>query len=346
MRGSRLLLLLPGLTLGLGCPFVSPRPYTDEDLDGDGWYSGEDCDDQDPLTYPEASELCDGRDNDCDGEVPADEVDADRDGSRLCDGDCDDADPWTHPDAPEQCDDVDNDCDGTVDEGVHDDLDGDGFTACEGDCHGGDPSVYPDAPEGCDGVDNDCDGTSDEDFRGENIGTQVCYLDPEDPFCSDSHVEIESSLAIIDMSEWEGVTFALTVRDPDDVVFNIGDSPTNNGWAGDAATNSHDAEVLLHDTVLSIYSQDGYDWNEDILDAVPGQGESRVEVSIAPGFLRIVGDRYCLEYDEGVFPLSGHDDELGGLDDQLLHLGMNIVVSGQGDRAGSGLTGVDLYAWY
>jgi Cys-rich repeat protein len=39
------------------------------DFDGDGFCAGEDCDDRDASVNPAASELCDGRDNDCDGLV-------------------------------------------------------------------------------------------------------------------------------------------------------------------------------------------------------------------------------------------------------------------------------------
>ena len=57
--------------------------YTDQrgpglalaDLDGDGWAACEECDDGDASIYPDADEVCDGEDNDCDGSLPADEVD-------------------------------------------------------------------------------------------------------------------------------------------------------------------------------------------------------------------------------------------------------------------------------
>jgi len=46
-----------------------------EDLDGDGFFSGVDCDDGDDEVYPGASEQCDdGADNDCDGCVDCEDA--------------------------------------------------------------------------------------------------------------------------------------------------------------------------------------------------------------------------------------------------------------------------------
>ena len=135
------------------------------DADADGWTScgpdglggtaDDDCDDSDPGLNPGQLELCDGFDNDCDGEV--DEVaDADGDGFNNCAGDCDDDDATVFPGAPEVCDGKDTDCDDLLpaDEA---DADADGMMACAGDCDDAQASVYQGAPELCDGLDNDCD---------------------------------------------------------------------------------------------------------------------------------------------------------------------------------------------
>ena len=111
----------------------------ERDVDGDGYPAEQDCDDDDPAVNPDADEVCDGIDNDCDGSVDQGAIDmgtwyADGDGdgygdvsttSEACDPssglvadatDCDDADPSVNPGAIELCDGVDNDCSGSVDE--------------------------------------------------------------------------------------------------------------------------------------------------------------------------------------------------------------------------------------
>ena len=185
----------------LGCNPESEEAFADDD--GDGFTTQYDCDDADAAVFPTAAEVCDGIDNNCDGNVDeASAIDAvtvyadgDFDGygneassSTACDpppgfidvaGDCDDADASSYPGASEVCDGADNDCNGAVDDEPVDaavwyaDGDGDGYGAGEGtagcspgsgyvsteeaDCDDGDAAIAPGADETCqDGKVNTC----------------------------------------------------------------------------------------------------------------------------------------------------------------------------------------------
>jgi len=150
--------LLASLVL-VGCS-EAPPPCTPDiaawmDEDGDGWGGeavgkvcklgekmvevAQDCDDANAQLNPDAVEVCDGIDNDCDGKIDDDAnlrqfwYDHDGDGygglyrSELScqkpgeewvtnDLDCDDDDAAVNPDGQEVCGRVDEDCDGYVDE--------------------------------------------------------------------------------------------------------------------------------------------------------------------------------------------------------------------------------------
>ncbi len=133
------------------------------DVDGDGIAACNDCNDGDADIFFGADEVCDGKDNDCDGEIDDNPVDGvtfyiDHDGDGFGDPspeyaqnaceedgpsgfvldntDCNDLAATAYPGADEVCDGLDNDCNDLVDvedDGILDagyyypDFDGDGF---------------------------------------------------------------------------------------------------------------------------------------------------------------------------------------------------------------------------
>jgi hypothetical protein len=142
---------------------------------------GTDCDDDDAGVHPGVEDLCDGRDDDCDGQDGAPQswyADTDEDGfgdalaqALECAapdgfvavaGDCDDDDSAVNPDAVESCDNtIDDDCDGVIADEIDHDGDGGYSDACPGgtDCDESDATIHIGAVETCgDGIDSDCSG--------------------------------------------------------------------------------------------------------------------------------------------------------------------------------------------
>ena len=161
------------------------------DEDGDGYKPSEgDCDDNNADVNPGVVEICDGIDNNCDGQTDENVTsvfyaDTDADGfgdpnvpQSACEApegyvatntDCDDANANAYPGNPEVCDGVDNDCDTVIDNGV-----GSMFYA------DGDQDTYGDAsasvmaceqPEGMVADATDCDDTNNNVFPG---NPEVC----------------------------------------------------------------------------------------------------------------------------------------------------------------------------
>ena len=157
----------------------------DQDDDGDGHPDGVDCEPWDSDSNPGADEVCDGKDNDCNGtvddgmeapegiECPTQGVcqDLPDDAATIClhgSWTCDLSQVDGYQAAETTCDAKDNDCDGQTDEGLsfQNCFIQNEYGACTGwtecndgvlQCVGEPPSV-----ELCDGKDNDCNGLTDD----------------------------------------------------------------------------------------------------------------------------------------------------------------------------------------
>ena len=189
--------------------------YLDDDLDGwgtdkttvqdcsapDRYVSvGGDCDDGEPTINPEAPEVCDGVDNDCnEGADESSAIDAtlwyydgDNDGYGVpgttmtacqepshyapTDDDCDDTLFASHPGATEICDDEDNDCDLATDEDTtvvdwYRDFDGDTY---------GDPADKVSDCEPVKGYVLNKDDCNDANSAISPDGSEVCNTEDDD----------------------------------------------------------------------------------------------------------------------------------------------------------------------
>lgn len=215
-----------GYNASYGVASITYVPDSAADSDADGHPSTTDCDDTNPDINPDAEEVCDGQDNDCDTEIDEDGgqtyyQDADGDGFgnseqsiESCEepaggqgftiegieyvsnaGDCNDDNNSVNPDAEEVCgNETDENCDGVVEE-------------CE-------ISPSP-TPEG-DDDDSTQEGDDDDDTTGEG-GTPApageCTLDGETawgPTCGDYQFSTETgTYTIHGDGETQGVELSL-----------------------------------------------------------------------------------------------------------------------------------------
>ena len=146
---------LIGMEIGVEAFDFAERIFY-KDVDEDGFLDYVDCDDNDPYINPDATDICDELDNNCDGIIdeghPVNKYYFDFDADGFGDAemeyltcfatapigyvdnalDCDDSSAAVNPEVPEICDGLDNDCNGFSDDNLPTytyfrDYDGDGF---------------------------------------------------------------------------------------------------------------------------------------------------------------------------------------------------------------------------
>ena len=262
---------IPGRKIGIKIgneAFAKSKSLFYRDEDNDGYFSFEDCNDNDPAIFPGANELCDGIDNNCDGQV--DEglqittyyADLDNDGYGdaahsldTClsvppagysdnDTDCDDNNDAIHPGVIEICDGIDNNCNGSTDEGLtiytyFRDADGDGY---------GNASVTKDTcttnlPMGYVDNNGDCDDTNAAIHPG---AVEIC--DGIDNNCSGSTDEGLTIYTYFRDADGDGYGNASVTKDTCTINLPLG-YVDNNGDCDDTNAAVHPGAVEICDGI-------------------------------------------------------------------------------------------------
>ncbi|MDX1912856.1 MAG: MopE-related protein [Saprospiraceae bacterium] len=216
---------IPGRRVGAQCgidAFYKAKSYFySNDVDSDGYNNTVDCDDHNPAIHPNAADVCDGIDNDCDGLIDEGltvntfypDVDGDGFGDAnapldTClptapvgyvtnNQDCFDFDAGIYPGAQEVCDGLDNNCNGLADDGLpihifYQDNDGDGY----GNPNSTLPSCSSDPIKGFVNNDQDCDDNNAAIYPG---AAEVCdELDNDCNGFADDGLEIFTYFADAD----------------------------------------------------------------------------------------------------------------------------------------------------
>ena len=234
------------------CADSWPEGYTD---------NPDDCDDLSSDTFPDAGEICDGEDNDCDGDTDEDPRDAptwfrdaDGDGYGAEDGD----DTIEACEAPE------------------------GYAASDDDCDDDEPTTHPDAEDPVDGVDNDCDDGDGFVCRGEydhesaiGCNTIVGRLNLDD---ADTTAGLESLTMIVGgfgmggnavLTNLDGLVNLRIVTDE----FNIGDNPALTNLDGLSGLETVESSISIseNDGLEDIGGLSSLTWVDDNL-SISGNG--------------------------------------------------------------------------
>ena len=398
------------------------------DVDGDGYTSNVDCNDFDAAINPGASEICNGIDENCDGNIDEGVQNtyyADADGDTYGDAgnttlacsvpegyvsdntDCNDGDAAISPAGTEVCNGVDDNCDGNIDEGLtfttyYADADGDTYgdagstvSTCDGapegyvsdatDCNDANGAVNPGATEVCNGIDDNCDGNTDEgvqntyyaDADGDSYGdagstTMACeapegYVsDATD--CNDADAGVNPGAAEIcngldencDGNSDEGLTFTTYYADADGDTYGDAGATTSTcngapeGYVSDA-TDCNDADGAVNPGATEVCNgiDDNCDGNIDEGvqstfyadadgDAYGDAGSTTMACEAPEGYVADATD--CNDADGSVNPgaaevCNGIDDNCdGNIDEGVL---VTFYADADGDTYGDGASTTD-----
>ena len=303
-------------------------------------------------------ELCNGRDDDGDGDTDEGFIDTDGDGVADC--------------VDDDCDGIDNDGDGFVDED-HADTDGDGLADCidEEECDGvdndGDGQIDEDFDADGDGIadcfdeetcydliDNDGDGDVDEDCWGDcplptqtltcevtlSTGGVKCSTGPSTSWPITLTSTSSGYVYTLDMSAWDLVKTDLNTKGPSNYAIHWANSPSNDAWGGDGGDFENDSEAFLYGT--SVYAYGNQSSGTPYLGGANLLTSSALESSVAlicDSYFGFTSPSGMFEHaGPEIFQIDGNepDAENGVVNDQKLYVGVRRTV-GSTSRTGTGV---------
>ena len=323
----------------LDTDFDSLGDLCDEDDDNDKSKDSLDCAPLDDEVYPEADELCDGKDNNCnfivdegnpdsDGDGWKDCVDEDDDGDGVIDVlDCEPLDPASNPEAQEICDGVDNDCDNTIDEGFPD-VDEDGIPDCLDDDGDGDGIL--DVEDNCPLLANPEQDDQDEDGLGD-----LCDTDLDGDSITNA-VDNCPNIANVQQGDVDGDQLGdLCDEDIDGdglangddncpLVANPGQADSDVDGTGDSCEDDSDGDGFGDGEDCLPLDPNGYPGAEEVCDGL----DNDCDLMVDEGFLDSDADslKDCIDSDDD------NDGDLDGTDcapiNKLIHAGALEICDG------------------
>lgn len=163
-------------------------------------------------------------------------------------------------------------------------------------------------------------------------------------------LENQQGLLRLDMRKFKRASFEIEYcSDPTGITVDIGDSITNNGFGGDAATQSNDAETQVvtdsNGTTLSAFGRDGTPTQGRPIVTANGVASSGslLRIGVANDHVDWFSDVSSASVDsQWLYALAGQPDTEGPVNFDIF-AAFNRVVSGTPDRTGTGVCQVTIH---